>query len=358
MIRRYDAIPDKHDPRDHIAMSAAPGTAFQSVDLRQWMPPIRDQGQEGACTAFAGTRLLSWLLNRFQGRSLVFSPQFLYRAERIIEGDVDQDGGAQSRTMMAVMRDTGVCLEASDPYSDQGWQTPTTHSQLAEAQHYRIGAFHRIPDLYTLRSVLASGYPASLAIPVYESFETNAVAQTGMVPMPKDHEALLGYHEVCVAGMDEDRKLLLVANSWGSGWGDKGYFWLPYEYWPLVSDSWLAHLGPAWRPKVQPSQTKAGWSWPFNSNKDVNRKLDQVLQNQALILGILRKEMAAIDDLTAQVAENTTVEGSAITLIQGIAAQLAAAGTDPAKLAALQTQLKASGDALAAAVAANTPAAP
>lgn len=68
--------------------------------------------------------------------------------------------------------------------------------------------------------------------------------------------------------------------------------------------------------------------------------------------------MAALDDLTAQVAANTTVEQSAITLIQGLAAQLAAAGTDPAKLAALTSSLKTSADALAAAITANTPHAP
>lgn len=68
--------------------------------------------------------------------------------------------------------------------------------------------------------------------------------------------------------------------------------------------------------------------------------------------------MAAIDDLTAQVAQNTTVIGSALTLIQGFAAELAAAGTDPVALAALQAQLNSSDTALAAAVAANTPAAP
>lgn len=69
-------------------------------------------------------------------------------------------------------------------------------------------------------------------------------------------------------------------------------------------------------------------------------------------------EMAAIDDLTAEVTRNTTVEASALVLIQGFAAQLAAAGTDPAKLAALQATLKQNDDDLAAAVAANTPAAP
>lgn len=70
------------------------------------------------------------------------------------------------------------------------------------------------------------------------------------------------------------------------------------------------------------------------------------------------KTMSALDDLTTQVTANTTVEQSAITLIQGIAAQLAAAATDPAKISALSSQLKTSADALAAAITANTPAAP
>ncbi len=65
-----------------------------------------------------------------------------------------------------------------------------------------------------------------------------------------------------------------------------------------------------------------------------------------------------LDDLTAEVAAVTTVEQSAIALINGIAAQLAAAGTDPAKLSALTASLTASSTALAAAIAANTPAAP
>lgn len=63
-----------------------------------------------------------------------------------------------------------------------------------------------------------------------------------------------------------------------------------------------------------------------------------------------------IDNLTAQVKANEDVESSAVLLIQGIAAQIAAAGVDPAKLADLTASLKASADALSAAVVANTPA--
>jgi hypothetical protein len=85
-------------------------------------------------------------------------------------------------------------------------------------------------------------------------------------------------------------------------------------------------------------------------NDETDRKLD-------LLLRKVDSLMADISGLTASVAQNTTVIGSALTLINGFAAQLAAAGTDPVALAALQTQLNQSDTALAAAVAANTPAA-
>ena len=64
-----------------------------------------------------------------------------------------------------------------------------------------------------------------------------------------------------------------------------------------------------------------------------------------------------LDALTAQVTENESLEQSAITLIQGIAAQLAAAKDDPVKIQALADSLKGSAASLADAITANTPAA-
>jgi len=67
-----------------------------------------------------------------------------------------------------------------------------------------------------------------------------------------------------------------------------------------------------------------------------------------------------LDGLVAQVKTNTDIVQSAILLVQGLAqkiADLAAAGGTPAQFADLAAQIKASDDALAAAIAANTPAA-
>jgi DNA-binding FadR family transcriptional regulator len=68
--------------------------------------------------------------------------------------------------------------------------------------------------------------------------------------------------------------------------------------------------------------------------------------------------MDPLKGLADQVTQTTTVEESAKQLIDGFAARLAAAGTDPVKLQALQDALKQHSDALAASVAANTPADP
>ena len=92
-------------------------------------------------------------------------------------------------------------------------------------------------------------------------------------------------------------------------------------------------------------------------DNQTRRQLDRIENLLHLLLTLEGINMAALDDLTAQVTQNTTVEESAVTLIKGLAAQIAAAGTDPTKLAALQTQLNGSATDLADAIAANTPAA-
>ncbi len=87
-----------------------------------------------------------------------------------------------------------------------------------------------------------------------------------------------------------------------------------------------------------------------------DQKLDQILARLNVIHHQEITLMQELDDLTTQVKSTTDVEQSALVLINGIAARLAAAGTDPAALAALGASLKSNSDALAAAVVANTPA--
>jgi C1A family cysteine protease len=81
-----------------------------------------------------------------------------------------------------------------------------------------------------MRSCLADGFPFVFGFTVYETFESAAVAKTGVLNMPKPRERTVGGHAVCAVGYDDKTKRLLVRNSWGSSWGIKGYFTMPYDY--------------------------------------------------------------------------------------------------------------------------------
>ena len=102
--------------------------------------------------------------------------------------------------------------------------------------------------------------------------------------------------------------------------------------------------------------------WPLMFDHEDRRKLDRVLALVETLVELHHLErltiMSALEDLTAQVAATVTIEASAVQVIAGIADQIKAAGTDPAKLAALSSELNASAAKLAAAISANTPAAP
>jgi hypothetical protein len=98
---------------------------------------------------------------------------------------------------------------------------------------------------------------------------------------------------------------------------------------------------------------------------NIAERLERIERGQAelfrLFQSLYRLETtmsAELDALTQQVAQNTDLEQSAVTLIQGLADQINASKDDPAKLTQLTSDLKARADALAAAITTNTPAPP
>ena len=94
-----------------------------------------------------------------------------------------------------------------------------------------------------MKEVLADGLPIVIGFVVYQSFESDAVTNTGVVPMPGHHEKKLGGHCVVVVGYDDSQSRFILRNSWGTGWGMQGYFTMPYAYLTnprLSSDFWMA----------------------------------------------------------------------------------------------------------------------
>ena len=235
--RRYGWVPDRPDHRDLWAAAPRPRRALpERVDLRADCPPVYDQGNLGSCTAQAVAGAYE-LDRRRQGLApLAPSRLFVYFEERVLEGTVDHDSGATLRDGMKTLDRVGACAETAWPYVVERFRERPPEACYRAAAAHRVIAYRRVTqEASALRACLAAGQPVVFGFRVFASFESDAVARTGVVPMPGADEALLGGHAVVAVGYDADR--FVVRNSWGSAWGDDGYCTMPVEY---VTDPMLA----------------------------------------------------------------------------------------------------------------------
>ena len=226
--------PDMPDARDFMFSTPAPVLAAlpARVDLRSQCPPVLDQGQLGSCTANASAS--AHLFNQMkQAAKRQISPSrlFIYYNTRLIENTVDYDAGATIRDSVKSIAKYGVCSETRLPYNIIRFKRKPNKTCYAEGlKHQAINYQRLLQTLDQLKGCLASGYPFIFGFTVYESFETSAVAASGIVPMPAKSEKTLGGHAVMAVGYDDATRRFLIKNSWGTGWGMSGYFTIPYEY--------------------------------------------------------------------------------------------------------------------------------
>lgn len=270
---KFDGTEKVYDHK--LALSMMPTVIDPNCDLRAIAPAVRDQGQEGACTAFAGTAVRTMLTGDPKN---VFSPAFQYFMERSLEGTTGEDSGASSKDIITAMQTFGVCLESEMPYKAGNYATAPSAQAKAAALTNKIGGGALVSGVDGVRTaIFTRKQPCTIGMPVYESMESEAVEATGILPMPKKREQMLGGHEIFACGYmaklpDSVRKkfydyhqqefasedliekiidfifgskvipggYLICQNSWSSTWGDQGYFYMPVEYFTKYNcESWL-----------------------------------------------------------------------------------------------------------------------
>jgi len=209
-----------------------------SIDLRPKIPITYDQGQLGSCTANALCYAYIYLIPSF-----VPSRLFLYYNERKIDNSISYDAGSTITTGINALKTFGLCKESAWPYYTSKFTLKPSVPSYNDGLNHKVTEAMRVNQtLADLQGCLASGFPFILGILVYMSFESATVARTGMVPMPNvNKERLLGGHAVTCVGYDNSKQIFIMKNSWGTSWGDKGCFYLPYNYMlskSLTSDIW------------------------------------------------------------------------------------------------------------------------
>lgn len=239
--RRYGWRPDLPHYRDpkFIRRYQRASQLPESVDWSSKLPPCYDQGALGSCTANALAAAIEWL----ELAPVMPSRLFLYFNERDLEGTTDSDAGAQIRDGILTLITQGICPETLWPYDiDRFDQRPTDHCYDV-AHDCELLSYQRVDNtsLADLFEAITTG-PVVAGFTVYESFESKAVAQSGIVQMPTPSERVVGGHAILITGYDQMAQRLAVRNSWGPAWGQKGYFTIPFQYFTnpnLADDFWL-----------------------------------------------------------------------------------------------------------------------
>jgi C1A family cysteine protease len=238
-----------------------------SVDLRKWCSPVENQGTLGSCTAQAGIGIVEYYENRAYNKSIEGSRLFLYKATRNLM-QVTGDTGGWLRHTMGALKLCGVPDEKYWPYEIDKFDADPNAFIYSIADNFEaikyfchdpLGEKIPYPEvLNSVRKYLEAGIPSMFGFWGFPSFEKSNVK--GGIPYPCEKESAAWGHAVVAVGYDDSIKIkntncskettgaLLIRNSWGAAWGDKGYGWIPYEYvlnnlamdfWSLLGMDWV-----------------------------------------------------------------------------------------------------------------------
>lgn len=240
-VPKFHWVPDKVDPRDY-KYAVTNKVQSNKVDLRIYCSSIENQGNLGSCTGQAVAGAIELLYKR-ENKFKDVSRLYIYYYERLLMGTVNYDSGAYIRDGIKATSKYGASLENLWPYDISKFRNKPSNNAITDGSRRKVTLYQRIDNHAGCLDAIANGYPVIIGFHVYDSFMSNTVTRTGIMPYPnKRTERLLGGHAVLLVGYDKTTNRYIARNSWGTAWGDGGYFYMPFQViqdTTMSSDFWI-----------------------------------------------------------------------------------------------------------------------
>jgi hypothetical protein len=260
-----DARPDRTDLRDRVyqpPLRALPPQYPDPVFIARHLPTyeksglILDQQSEGACTGFG----LAAVINYLRWKAAVdaaaaetaklarVSARMLYHFARFYDEWEGEDyEGSSCRGAMKGWHRHGVCTADSWPYLDAGRPGEARAGWELEARHCTLGAYYRVDkdSIVDMQAAIADVGAIYCSAQVHDGWFADTWKTTadgiGLIERPPGKKPT-GGHAFALVGYTAQG--FIIQNSWGPGWGTKGFAILPYTDWvEHGSDAWVAVLG-------------------------------------------------------------------------------------------------------------------
>lgn len=268
-MKSYGYIPDIPDVRDFNVRDVhqeLPNTLEvypvgmelpKIVDNRKWCAPVENQGSLGSCTAHAAVSMFEYMQKKAEGKHVDGSRLFVYYNTRRHAGfPTNEDTGSYIRSTIKAIVMNGIPEEKRYPYIINNFRNKPPEDIYSDAQNFKATKYVRLDDtqdglVERMKSFVAHGYSINFGFGVYDCIN-DVSSKTPIIPFPAKTEKMQGGHAVTIVGYDNDapsrnnrdknetKGAFLCQNSWGTNWGNKGFFYIPYKYFEtgLAVDVW------------------------------------------------------------------------------------------------------------------------
>ncbi len=202
----------------------------KAIDLRNHCTPIKDQGQVGACAAFAMTAIYEYILKKNKQEEQDLSERFLYYNVRKKKNEENSDTGSNFYDLIQSLSEEGICKESLFEYSGTDYKTAPSEEAYADALSRKVKKGKNVKvNVDDIRSAISEGYPVAISLNLYNSFGSTGA----FIKCPDEgeiHHSTHGRHAMVICGYSDNEKFFIVRNSWGKSFGDMGYCYIPYSY--------------------------------------------------------------------------------------------------------------------------------
>lgn len=221
-----------------VVLPPPPTTTPSSFSLVT--PPVGNQGNEWTCAAFASGYAARSIEAYYRTKATsyststnIFSPEYIYNQTKFS----DCGSGTSITATLDLMKNKGVATWNTMPYSDvNGCSLLPTSAQDADAALNKIGGYSKIlnTDKAAIKAMISANHPVIATIVADNSFLN---AKAGFIWKVYSGSGAAG-HALIICGYDDAKNAYKVMSSWGTAWGDAGYSWIDYDFFPTKAGTY------------------------------------------------------------------------------------------------------------------------